>query len=126
MIRTALWTMLMKHDWTCSLRRYYDAILPTRAGLIQHIKRTTFQAGCIWAQETMCKIQTESTANWAWEKDGEVLQVFWANLPPYVLSCEQLTKCDCKAECQKRCKLYRFSLKFTLLCAFKCEDYMID
>ena len=103
-------------------QRSYDAIPPTSAALIQHVKRSAYQAGCIWGQATVCKMQTESPANWGWQKDGEVWQVFWTTLPPIAQSCQQLTKCGCKTECRGRCKCYRFSLKCTQLCACKCED----
>ena len=29
----------------------FDAIPPTRASLIKHIKRASYQAGCIWARQ---------------------------------------------------------------------------
>ena len=97
-------------------QRSYDAIPPTSAALIQHVKRSAYQAGCIWGQATVCKMQTESPANWGWQKDGEVWQVFWTTLPPIAQSCQQLTKCGCKTECRGRCKCYRFSLVYTVVC----------
>ena len=103
-------------------QRCYDAIPPTSASLVQHVKRSAFQAACIWGQATVCKMQIESPANWGWKKDGEVWQVIWTTLPPIVQTCEQLTKCGCKTECRGRCKCYRFGLKCTQLCACECED----
>ena len=31
----------------------YEAILPTLAALLQHVKRTAYPAGCIWSQATV-------------------------------------------------------------------------
>ena len=103
-------------------QRSYDAIPPTSASLVQHVKRSVFQAACIWGQATVCKMQIESPANWGWQKDGEVWKVLWSKLPAIAESCQQLTKCGCKTDCRGRCKCYRFSLKCTQLCSCKCED----
>ena len=70
-------------------QRSYDAIPPTSASLLQHVKRSTFQAACIWGQGTVCKMQTKSPANWGWKKDGVVWQVLWTNLSSIVATCEQ-------------------------------------
>ncbi|RXN30245.1 Venom prothrombin activator pseutarin-C non-catalytic subunit [Labeo rohita] len=125
-------TMYDKQSTTCKVdearldlfarkQRSYDAIPPTSASLVQHVKRSAFQAACIWGQATVCKMQTESLANWGWQKDGQIWQVLWTTLPPIAQTCEQLTKCGCKTECQGRCKCYRFGLKCTQLCACACE-----
>ncbi|KAL0198142.1 hypothetical protein M9458_006682, partial [Cirrhinus mrigala] len=125
-------TMYDKQSTTCKVdearldlfarkQRSYDAIPPTSASLVQHVKRSAFQAACIWGQATVCKMQTESPANWGWQKDGQIWQVLWTTLPPIAQTCEQLTKCGCKTECQGRCKCYRFGLKCTQLCACACE-----
>ena len=103
-------------------QRSYDAIPPTRASLVQHVKRSAFQAACIWGQATVCKMHEVNPGNWGWEKNGEVWQVLWTTLQPIAQSCEQLTKCGCKTDCKSLCKCYRFSLKCTQLCACKCGD----
>ena len=46
-------------------QRPYDAIPTTRASIVQHVKRSAFQAACIWGQATVCNMQTER-----WHKDG--------------------------------------------------------
>ena len=81
-------------------QRSYNAISPTSASLIQHVKRSVFQAACIQGQATVCKMQIESPANWGWQKDGEVWKVLWSKLPAIAESCQQLTKCGCKTDCR--------------------------
>ena len=41
----------------------YDAIPPSRAALLQHAKRAAYQAGIIWAQATINKINSYSYSN---------------------------------------------------------------
>ncbi|KAK4328649.1 hypothetical protein Pmani_000958 [Petrolisthes manimaculis] len=49
-------------------QRPYDGIPPTSTALMQHVKWFVYQAGSIWGQATVCKMQTESPANWGWQK----------------------------------------------------------
>ena len=58
-------------------RRPYEAILPTRAALIQHTKRAAYQAGCVWAQAILSQPEAENPADWRWEKIGEEWKVIW-------------------------------------------------
>ncbi|KAK3889504.1 hypothetical protein Pcinc_006476 [Petrolisthes cinctipes] len=39
-------------------QRPYDGIPPTSAALIQHVKRSLYQASCIWGQAKVCKMHT--------------------------------------------------------------------
>lgn len=103
-------------------QRPYDSIPPTSASLVQHIRRSAFQAACIWGQSTECTMQPESPGNWGWQKKGEAWEVVWSTLPPIAQSCQQLTKCCCTGECQGRCKCYRYTLKCTQLCSCKCKE----
>lgn len=51
-------------DLLARKQRSYDAIPLTGTALIQHVKQSAYQAGCIWGHATVCKMQTESPANW--------------------------------------------------------------
>ena len=46
-------------DMFARKQRPYEAIPPTRAALLQHVKRAAYQAGCIWSQATVCQPETE-------------------------------------------------------------------
>eukprot|EP00745_Piridium_sociabile_P026562 TRINITY_DN4240_c0_g2_i9.p1 TRINITY_DN4240_c0_g2~~TRINITY_DN4240_c0_g2_i9.p1 ORF type:complete len:1084 (-),score=281.98 TRINITY_DN4240_c0_g2_i9:490-3741(-) len=102
-------------------QRPYESIPPTRAALLQHVKRAAYQAGCVWSQSTVRQPETQSPADWGWTKKGDLWQIFWTELPPIAESCQQLTKCGCKSECHGRCKCYRFGLTCTALCSCRCE-----
>ena len=49
-------------------QRSYDAIPPTQAALIQHTRRATYQAGCIWGQATVCQMEPQSPSDWGGRK----------------------------------------------------------
>lgn len=102
-------------------QRPYEAIPPTRAALLQHVKRAAYQAGCIWGQTILRQPETQSPADWGWTKSGDAWKVFWSALPPIAESCQQLTKCGCHSECHGRCKCYRYGLTCTRLCSCKCD-----
>lgn len=110
-------------DMFARKQRPYEAIPPTQAALLQHVKRAAYVAGCIWSQSTLRQPETQSPADWGWTKKDDLWQVLWTNLPPIAESCQQLTKCGCKLQCHVgRCKCYRFGLICTTLCSCRCEN----
>ena len=103
-------------------QKSYQSIPPTRAALVQHLKPSAYQAGCIWSQATVCKPETLSSTDWGWIKETDVWKTCWSTLPPIATSCQELTKCGCKRECHGNCKCYRFGLSCTALCSCTCLD----
>lgn len=103
-------------------QRSYEAIPPTKAALLQHVKRAAYQAACIWSQATTCQPEPVSPSEWGWTKKDDEWQVLWTELSPIAESCQQLTKCGCKVECKGRCKCYQFGLTCTALCSCRCLD----
>lgn len=67
-------------------QRSYDAIPPTHAALIQHTRRATYQAGCIWGQTTVCQMEFQNPSDSGWKKKN-IWQNFWTSLPPIAQSC---------------------------------------
>ena len=103
-------------------QKSYQSIPPTRAALVQHLKRSAYQTGCIWSQATVCHPETLSPADWGWIKDADIWKTYWSTLPPIATSCQELAKCGCKMECHGNCKCYRFGLSCTALCSCTCLD----
>ena len=103
-------------------QRPYKAIPPTRTALIQHSRRATFQAACIWSQALECQIKEESPAEWGWTKEGDCWRVLWTTLPTIAKSCQQFKKCGCNTPCNAngQCKCYRSKLPCTPLCPCSC------
>lgn len=101
-------------------QRSYDSIPPTRGALVEHIKRATYMAGCIWGQSVSCNMSIVSPGGFGWIKKGDTWQIVWTKVAPIAESCQQLTKCGCKSECRGRCKCFKLSLPCTALCSCKC------
>ena len=49
-------------------QRLYDAIPPTKAPLIQHTRRATYQACCILGEASVCQMEFQSLSDWGWKK----------------------------------------------------------
>ena len=60
-------------------QRPYEAIPPTQAALLQHVKRAAYQAGCIWGQSLVCQPEIKYRR---WTKKGDLWQILWTDLPP--------------------------------------------
>ena len=103
-------------------QRSYQSIPPTRAALVQHLKRATYQASCIWSQALVCQPETQSPGDWGWILENDVWKTHWSTLPAIATNCQELTKCGCKMECYGNCKCYRFGLSCTALCSCTCLD----
>lgn len=96
---------------------------PSRAALVEHIKRSVLQAGHTWGQ-SLCKWQTlPSPSRCGWEKDCGCFYVpHWTSLPPIAASCQELLKCGCKISCSGSCKCFKSGLPCTALCSCNCSD----
>ena len=101
-------------------QRSYEAIPPTRAALVQHIRRAAYQSGCIWSQALECQLKEESPAKWGWKQEENYWEILWSELPTIAKSCQELTKCQCKTPCCGRCKCYKLGLSCTALCSCTC------
>lgn len=101
----------------------YNGIPPSRAALVEHIKRSVLQAGHTWGQ-SLCKSQTlPSPSRWGWEKDSGVWVPHWTSLAPIAGSCQELLKCGCRISCSGNCKCFRSGLPCTALCSCNCSEY---
>jgi hypothetical protein len=101
----------------------YNGIPPSRAALVEHIKRSVLQAGHTWGQ-SLCKSPTlPSPSRWGWEKDGGVWIPYWTSLAPIAASCQELLKCGCRISCSGNCKYLRSGLPCTALCSCNCSEF---
>ena len=72
-------------------QKSYQSIPPTRAALVQPLKRFAYQAGCIWSQATVCQPKTLSPADWGWTKEADVWKTCWSKLTLIAASCQELS-----------------------------------
>ena len=98
--------------------RRLDSIPPTRDALLQHVKRTAYQAGHIWGQALIASPLVPSPRHWGWITDSGT------TLTEITKSYQELVKCGCKKGCRGGCGCRRVSLRCTALCTCQeeCEN----
>ena len=107
-------------------RTRMDAIPPTSAALLQHVKRAAYMAGHFWGQSLIASPNFPSPSEWAWQHSSRgQWEPVWTLLPEVSKVCELLLKCSCQPEkgCKGRCKCVKSHLPCTTLCKCKgqCE-----
>ena len=100
--------------------RALNAIPPTRAALVEHAKRATYQAGHCWGQALVPSPVLPSPQEWGWTMGDGIWKPFWTTLPDVTKSCQELVRCGCKKGCQGRCSCTKAGLRCTALCT--CTD----
>ena len=104
--------------------RNFDALPPTRDSLLEHVKRTAYQAGHIWGQALVPNPPIPSPQDWGWILESGEWRPFWTTLSEITKSCEELVKCGCKKGCRGGCGCQKVSLRCTAMCkcAEECEN----
>ncbi|QQP49586.1 uncharacterized protein LOC103506659 [Caligus rogercresseyi] len=95
--------------------RTLENMPPTKAGLVQQIKRAAYQAN-VWCKALEMDPQLPSPSDWGWVKDEVGWQPLWTTLPEASQSCYELIHCVCKKGCTTRCSCKKAALKCTALC----------
>lgn len=111
-----------RFDLFARRQKPYNSIPPSRAALVQHVKRSVLQAGHTWGQSLNREMQLPSPESWGWHKEETVWVPYWTSLSPIASSCQQLVKCGCKRNCSGNCKCYRSGFQCTALCNCTCEE----
>uniref|UniRef100_UPI00358F0BB1 uncharacterized protein n=1 Tax=Myxine glutinosa TaxID=7769 RepID=UPI00358F0BB1 len=97
--------------------RSIEAIPPTQAALVQHVKRATYQGGHCWGQSLVPHCYLPSPCDWGWVDNDGQFDPLWTTLPEAAKSCYELICCGCEKGCSGRCKCKKAALKCTALCA---------
>ena len=108
-----------RKDLFTKKRRVIDNIPPTENALIQHTKRSVYQAGYCWGQSLVPSPQNLIPGEWGWRKNQSQMWVpYWTNLQQASACCSELIKCGCKVEngCRGRCKCIKAHMLCTALC----------
>lgn len=95
--------------------RAMDAIPPTRAALVQHIKRAVYQGGHCWGNAFKVAVDMPSPEDWGWI-DPHNWKPMWTTLPEASTSSRELLQCHCQKGCRGACTCKKASLKCTALC----------
>ncbi len=96
--------------------RTFEYLPPSKAALIEHIKRTTYQAGYIWGQSLIAEQVLPSPSLWGWVASEFGWLPFWTTLPRAAKALEVLVKCGCTTNCKGRCSCYKKGLVCTARC----------
>ena len=104
--------------------RSIDNIPPTQGALLQHIKRTCYQASYIWAQALTPSPVLPNPVDWGYKLLDTVLIPYWTDLEDVTKTCKELVHCGCKKSCKIPCKCRSLHLQCTELCKCKgdCND----
>jgi hypothetical protein len=97
-----------------------ESIPPTRAALVEHTKRASYQAGHCWGQALLPQPQLPSPQDWGWTHTSDGWQPYWTSLPEVTKSCRELVRCGCKKGCRGKCSCIKADLSCTALCACAC------
>lgn len=119
---------LRKHLFT-KKGRPMEALPPSEAALLQHVKRAVYQSGFCWYRSLLVQQNLPSPAEWGWQAgdDGQ-WRPLWTVLPDIAKCCPELVKCGCTKGCGKRCKCVKAKSKCTALCNCdgECNDASDD
>lgn len=97
--------------------RQLDQIPPTKAALLQHVRRTVYQAVHCWGQMLIRTPELPSPNEWGWQQSSTgCWEPRWTTLPEATDACRELLRCGCKKGCGGHCKCLKASLKCTALC----------
>jgi len=105
--------------------RTLENIPPTHDALMQHIKRSTYQAGHVWSQCLITDPALPDPGNCGWTTVNNAWQPLWITLPIAAGCCQELLRCACKTGCKTGiCKCVRTKLHCSALCrcGYHCEN----
>ena len=96
--------------------RPMEAIPPTQAALVQHIRRAIYQGIHCWGQALQPWMTLPCPSRWGWMRTEDGWQPLWTTLPDIAESSRTLVKCRCKKDCASQCTCRKSSLQCTVLC----------
>ena len=106
--------------------RDVDRIPPTSDALLQHLKRSVFQAS-IWATSNESLLLDQNPKEYGWKEDNGKLIPVWSTLPEAKDVFHMDIKCSCKQPCSDlRCKCMKTNLNCSLLCKCQCRKWNIS
>ena len=116
------------HELECSaiclqfqMKTTFEYLPPTKAALVEHIKRTTRIAGYVWGQSIISKQVLPSPNLWGWVKSETGWVPFWTPLPRAAKAMNVLISCGCTTWCTGSCSCYKKGFVCTAIC--KCSGH---
>ena len=116
-----LWRMSTKRACRYSLNRLAlssTCIFPDESSLgralVEHVKRTTHQAGYVWGQPIIAKQVLPSPSLWGWVKFDIGWVPSWTALPRAAKVMNVFLSCGCTTSCAGSCSRYNKCMKLWL------------
>ena len=107
---------------TSALKSYAD-LPPTDDALLQHVKRSNFQA-YLW-KHCLSSGQVPSPHGHGWKIDGDVLSIIWQTRAPAPSALLELAHCGCSTGCSSgRCSCVKSKLPDVGLCDILCMIFV--
>ena len=103
-IPTTLTTERISHferSIDCDLRK----VPMSRGGLVQHAKRSCYQAGFLW-QDCLENVTPPQPTQWGWKRSEGKLVPSWQIEEAFDIS-TVISSCSCKINACKNCKCYK-------------------
>ena len=97
---------------------------PTKAALLQHVRRAAYQSGYVWSQALVPVPVLPSPALWGWLTSHSGWKPFWTELTEASTACYERAHCGCKKGCRRQCKLRESNLQCTELCKCSGPDHV--
>ena len=102
--------------------RELDQIPPTKAALVQYVRRAVYQAAYCWGQMLVSAPQMPSPSGWGWQSSNTGgWEPMWTTLPEATAACQELLRCGCTKGCGEHCKCLKAALRCSALCGGQCE-----
>ena len=90
--------------------RTFEFLPPTKAALIEHIKRTTYHTRYVWGQSLIAEQVLPSPDSWGWAMSEFGWVLFWTPLSQASEALEELVSCSCTKSCVGRCSCFKKGL----------------
>ena len=108
-----------REELFCKRNRSVDRLPPTQDALLQHTRRSLYQAG-IWTTSTQGQQVVPSPEEFSWTKSSSTWIPVWITIPEVSKGCRELIKCHCKGDCSN-CTCAKANIACSPLCNCKCN-----
>ena len=96
-----------------------DKIPPTKAALMQHLKRAVYQGSVCWGHAVNLNPVMPNPSTWGWVQRVGVWHPFWTELAEASAACREFLLCGCRQKCKaSTCTCMKAGLKCTGNCKF--------
>ena len=105
--------------------RTFEYLPPMKAALVEHIKRTTHQAGYVWGQSIIAKQVLPSPSLWGWVKSETGWVSFWTAFPRAAKVMNVLQEGSCVHSSMQILRTLLWALQSSSYVSFKLTAFII-